>query len=141
MKQAGKSFRDDNNPVGAWLAQCAEKDFNNKVARLDLVASFNGWRSLEHDDAKPWGGHTIIRRLRAIMPHLEETKYAGERLFSGVRLNEEGLFAWQRTKETSGFEKKATYSNDKEDVNRWHAPKSEAVQATVETKNGNQPRL
>lgn len=120
MRQAGQSFQDDNNPVGAWLKQCASVDRENKVARLDLAASFNGWRTLEHDDAKAWLSHTITRRIRQIMPHLEETKYNGERMFAGIRLNEDGLYAWQRAKDTAGFEKKITYSNEKEDVNRPH---------------------
>jgi hypothetical protein len=54
------------------------------------------------------------------MPHLGRTKYNGERMFVGLRLNEDGLFSWRRTKDTAGFEKKMTYSNDETEVNRWH---------------------
>lgn len=120
MKQAINAFKDDNNPIGAWLAQCSMPDTSCKISRLDLVASFNGWRSMFHDDAKPWSGRTIISNMRTNMPNLGDTKYGGERMLIGIRLNDEGLFAWQRTKDTAGFHSKATFSNESHEVNRDH---------------------
>ncbi|EQB03902.1 phage/plasmid primase, P4 family [Sphingobium sp. HDIP04] len=125
MRAAGAAFRDENNPVGAWLRQCIELDSQNKVARLDLVASFNGWRQMEHDDAKPWGSNTITRRIRSQMPQLQTVKLNGETCFCGLRVNEDGLFAWQRTKDTSGFERKLTFSEGRDDVNRFYAGKQD----------------
>jgi len=122
MLEANQEFQDDNNPVGAWIKQCVELSDNEMVSRIDLAASFNGWRTLEHDDDRPWKNNTITRRITKILPGHKIFKAHGERMLTGIRLNEDGLFAWQRTKDTAGFDKKVTYSDDKLAVNRyWEA--------------------
>lgn len=122
MLEANQEFQDDNNPVGAWIKQCVELSDNEMVSRIDLAASFNGWRTLEHDDDRPWKNNTITRRITKILPGHKIFKAHGERMLTGIRLNEDGLFAWQRLKDTAGFEKKVTFSNDKFEVNRyWEA--------------------
>lgn len=120
MKLAISAFKDENNPIGAWLSQCAMADPTCKISRLDLVASFNGWRAMAHDDSKVWMGRTVISGLRTNMPNIGETKYNGERMMIGIRLNDEGLFAWQRSKDTAGFDRKVTYSAESHEVNRDH---------------------
>lgn len=128
MTEASEALQNDNNPVGAWLKECVEIVDDTMVSRIDLAASFNGWRTLEHDDAKPWTQNTITRRIAALLPGHIMHKQNGERMVTRVRLNEDGLFAWQRAKDTAGFDRKVTYSTQREDVNRdWAMPTETAL--------------
>lgn len=124
MLEANQEFQDDNNPVGAWIKQCIELSDREMVSRIDLAASFNGWRTLEHEDDRPWKNNTITRRISKILPGHKTHKQHGERMLTGIRLNEDGLFAWQRIKDNAGFEKKVTFSNDKAEVNRFWEPET-----------------
>jgi P4 family phage/plasmid primase-like protien len=117
MLEAGRSFQDSNDPVGSWMRQCIEPCTRTKVARKDLASSFNGWWQLESDDGKRFSANAITREIKARFPSIAEIKTQGERFFGGIRLNEDGLFAWETR--TKGYDSGGkAYSAAPEDVNR-----------------------
>ncbi|QDZ07470.1 hypothetical protein FPZ24_08230 [Sphingomonas panacisoli] len=128
MSDAGRSFQDSNDPIGSWIRQCVEPSRDTKVARKDLSTSFNGWWEMESDDGKPFSSNSVTRMIGERFPGLADLKLSGERLFGGIRLNEEGLFAWESRVKGAGFDKKPAFSSAREEVNRhWegNAPKKE----------------
>jgi P4 family phage/plasmid primase-like protien len=118
MVEAGRNFQDSNDPVGSWIRQCVEPCRQTKLARKDLSASFNGWWAMESDDGKPFSSNSVTRAIQERFPGLVDLKLNGERLFGGVRLNDEGLFAWESLVKSAGFDKKPAFSTQREEVNR-----------------------
>ncbi|SKB31077.1 phage/plasmid primase, P4 family [Rhizorhabdus histidinilytica] len=121
MTDAKRSFQDSNDPIGTWIRECVELSDDTKVARKDLAASFNGWWALESEDGKDFSSNSITREILSRFPTIDECKSHGERMFGGIRLNEEGLFAWDhRVGSAAGFDKKVGFSLVKEEVNRYY---------------------
>lgn len=139
MRDAGRSFQDSNDPIGSWIRQCVEPCRNTKLARKDLSASFNGWWEMESDDGKPFSSNSVTRAIGERFPGLVDLKLNGERLFGGIRLNEDGLFAWESRVKSAGFDKKPAFSIAREDVNRHWDDKPES--APEKERNGAKPRF
>lgn len=139
MRDAGRSFQDANDPIGSWIRQCVEPCRATKLARKDLSASFNGWWELESDDGKPFSSNSVTRAISERFPSLADLKLNGERLFGGIRLNEEGLFAWESRVKSAGFDKKPAFSTTREEVNRHWA--QDADTAPDKERNGAKPRF
>lgn len=123
MVEASRAFQDDNNPVGAWLKQCVRKNSSYRVARADLVASFQGWRMLEHDSEQGWKPNTVTRRLRQLLVGHDEPTVNGERFIAGIELNDEGLTAWTRWKNSRFGENIGTVDHENA-VNKLHQPEA-----------------
>lgn len=121
MRAAIKGFQDDNNPVGAFAAQCIIKNSLYRVARADLVTSFQGWRMLEHDSDDKWKPYTVTRRLRQLYAGHAEPTVNGDRYIAGIELNEEGLAAWTRWKNSRFGENIGTVDSEAQ-VNKVHSP-------------------
>lgn len=95
MKRAVSDMKDSNNPIGAWLKECATEDSKNKVANADLFASFGGWFFMENGDGQfRWSQNKFIKRVREMMPNLGKQAGAKTRNTTGIRLNEDGLEYW-----------------------------------------------
>jgi P4 family phage/plasmid primase-like protien len=139
MRDAGRSFQDSNDPIGSWIRQCVEPCRATKLARKDLSASFNGWWEMESDDGKPFSSNSVTRAIGERFPGLADLKLNGERLFGGIRLNDEGLFAWESRVKSAGFDKKPAFSITREEVNRHWEPEPET--APQKEKNGAKPRF
>lgn len=139
MTEAKRSFQDSNDPIGSWIRQCVEPAISFKVARKDLSTSFNGWWEMESDDGKPFSSNSITREIIARFPNLTELKVKGERMFGGIKLNEEGLFAWESRVRSSYGDKTPAYSSSREEVNRIHAPEPKVP--PEEKENVGKPRF
>lgn len=99
MRDAVKRFKDDNNPVAAWISVSVEPDPDAKVSRNDLRCSFNGWQREEMGgEARAWGGRQFFPQVRSLAPYAStdgEQAHDGERFVIGLRLTETGLRFWE----------------------------------------------
>ena len=125
MREAVRRFKDDNNPVAAWISVAVERDSTSKVARNDLRCSFNGWQREEMGaEARAWGGRQFFPQVRQAAPWADmdgEQAHDGERFVTGLRLNATGLRFWDDHRlEPLGNGTKG-YSSRENDVNRNHA--------------------
>jgi P4 family phage/plasmid primase-like protien len=124
MRDAVRRFKDDNNPVAAWLSAAAERDPGCKVSRKDLLCSFNGWqRDEQGDEAKAWGGRQFFPKLRPLAPWADldgEQGHDGERYATGLRLTQAGLRFWDDHRLEPLRNGTKGYSSRDVDVNRNH---------------------
>lgn len=129
IRDANRRFRDDNNPVAAWMTAAVEKDPANKVSRNDLRCSFNGWQREEMGaEARAWGGRQFFPQVRQLAPYANMEGGQGddgERFITGIRLNGAGLRFWEDHKLEPLSNGTKGYSSRDVDVNRHHeAPMS-----------------
>lgn len=120
IRRANKTLQDENNHTGAWFAQCVERNSTYRVARADLLVSFQGWALLEHDNEDGWKPKTITRRIREMLSGNEEPIVNGVRYIAGISLNQEGLAAWDRWKDNNYGKSIGTVAHSSE-VNRVHS--------------------
>jgi len=122
VKEANRRFRDDNNPVAAWMSVAIEKDPTCKVSRNDLRCSFNGWQREEMGaDARAWGGRQFFPQVRQLAPYANmegEQAHDGERFITGIRMNGAGLRFWEDHKLDPLSNGTKGYSSREHDVNR-----------------------
>ncbi|MEI7605882.1 MAG: phage/plasmid primase, P4 family [Rhodospirillaceae bacterium] len=127
MLKAMKTYVSSNSPVATWMEAAVEQNPAYMVDRRDLIASFNGWFSLEAGaEAKPLGARALFPAMRSVLPHVDDYKSGAARYLAGVRLTEEGLETWQLfldSKPGSGFS-----PNSRFDVNRPAPPRKPAAQ-------------
>jgi putative DNA primase/helicase len=92
MRDAVGMFEHDNNPIGAWLATAVEPSDGMMVDRRDLLSSLNGWMISEFgQDAKPYGGRTVLPAIRRAMPGTGDHRIGNRRYLTGVKLTDEGI--------------------------------------------------
>lgn len=121
MSSALHAFESENNPIGTWFSTCVELKPFLKVARQDLLASFNGWLMQEYgQDTKWWGGRSFHPRLMSKLPAHKEPIVMGERFVAGVALNEEGIQAREKAK-SSKFGSTIGSDRDEYSVNQSYA--------------------
>lgn len=136
IRDANRRFRDDNNPVAAWMGVAVEKDPACKVSRNDLRCSFNGWQREEMGaEARAWGGRQFFPQVRQLAPYanVDGTQADdGERFILGVRMTSAGLRFWgdHRLEPLSNGTK--GYSTREADVNRNNYENA-AVESSVRT--------
>lgn len=122
VREANRRFRDDNNPVAAWMTAAIEKDATCKVARNDLRCSFNGWQREEMGaEARAWGGRQFFPQVRQLAPYANVSGGQaddGERFVVGVRLTEAGLRFWDDHRLEPLNNGTKGYSSREQDVNR-----------------------
>jgi P4 family phage/plasmid primase-like protien len=97
VRDAIAQFKDDNNPVGTWASEAMEADPWSKVARHDLVRSYNGWQlEQEGDRAVGRGGAWLLPKIRNLIKGLGDLKtHSGTRFITGVKLTAVGLATWE----------------------------------------------
>lgn len=124
IREANKRFRDDNNPVAAWMSSAIERDPTCKVSRNDLRCSFNGWQREEMGaEARAWGGRQFFPQVRQLAPYAGmdgQQAHDGERFISGIRMTPAGLRFWEDHKLDPLSNGTKGYSSRDQDVNRRH---------------------
>jgi len=97
VRDAIAQFKDDNNPVVTWAVEAMEADPWSKVARHDLVRSYNGWQlEQEGDRAVGRGGAWLLPKIRNLIKGLGDMKtHSGKRFITGVKLTAVGLATWE----------------------------------------------
>jgi putative DNA primase/helicase len=83
--QAHRQFILDSDPVAAFLDECTTLDDHGRTHRSELYKSYRGWC---HDSGRsPLARNRFLNRVRDHFgPQITETKYVGERGWTGICL-------------------------------------------------------
>lgn len=137
MLKAVESYKTDNNPVGAWLAEAVKADEWTMVDRRDVRASFLGWYTQEFGESeKVPGGRWLFPSIRQQLPHITDHKSNSQMYVVGLRLTDVGLAYLKHAQNTAGYGRTAGSGDEGASVNRTAPTTKQDLKPT-----GKQPRF
>jgi P4 family phage/plasmid primase-like protien len=130
MLAALRDLERANNPIGSWAEACLVADEYREVHVRDLLASLNGWYTENYGSSgrgASFTGKSLWQVLRVAFPTISERKTNGKIVAVGIKLNDEGLAAWE------------FYAGLYEGKNWTHAPTRDDVNRPTGASSGKEP--
>lgn len=115
-----EQIRMDSNIVSGFIEECVEFDEHSSVRTPDFCASFATWWAANRGQQGVPSNDSIGRAVRSLSdPRIGHANNNGARLFTGIKLNEDGIDYWRGVQASNLAAGRASrLSNSEQEVNR-----------------------